>query len=560
MKVDKQLYLLALGSILALILGTLGFHQYSPENGWLTAFYQSIQLFSLESGVLDEPPTPVPLEFARWIALGTLIALVYATVRALLGHFFSTLRIAFAKNHAIVCGAGQRGDVLARAFCKKGSDRVVVIELDENNPSLGELRNIGVEVIIGNALDSTVLQKAGIAKAKSLVAVTGNDEKNLSICTEVETKLNPRCELSAGIESWGWRSYYLDRLKSKTRLDSYLSRATRRLMLQIACEAIQEPDFREKGVRVLIDACEATRQELIRAAAIMLQISGDRKPLLEITSVRKGEKGAFLDRFPAAHLVADIRWHENTASLTFPEGESDSPDFAIFANSTDIESLEAAERFWMRHEIPYARVFACLQGDSDAAEMTTLHKKKHDFTMITLLSLGLGKADPLEPDIETRAKICHAIYIKNEKAKNPAYGSDPTHHPEDWRLLSERNRESNRLAAMHHEVKIEGWTARGDTPDLEMLTHFSRCEHMRWMAEKVMDGWRWSQSCDPQSRDNEKLKHHLLTPYDTLERPEKDKDYNAFLWALDLPDSLLQRLELNEDCKRLIQIGRERSQ
>jgi voltage-gated potassium channel Kch len=559
MKVDKQLYLLALGSILALILGTLGFHQYSPENGWWTAFYQAIQLFSMESGVLDEPPTPLLVEFARWIALGTLIALVYATVQALLGHFFSTLRIAFAKNHAIICGAGQRGDVLARAFCKKGSGRVVVIELDENNPSLGELRNIGVEVIIGNALDATVLQKAGIAKARSLVAVTGNDEKNLSICTEVETNLNPRCELSAGIESWGWRSYYLDRLRSKTRLDSYLSRATRRLMLQIACEAIQEPDFREKGVRVLIDASEATRQELIRAAAIMLQISGDRKPVLEVTSVRKGEKEAFLDRFPATHLVADIRWHEDTAGLAFPEGSGDSPDFAIFAHSTDIESLEAAERFWMRHETPDAHVFACLNGDSDTSSMTTLQKKKRDFSIVNLLSLGLGSKDPLEPDIEHRAKICHAIYYKNEKAKNPAYGSDPTQHPEDWTKLSERTRESNRLAAMHHEVKIHGWAARAETPDLEMLTHLSRCEHMRWMAEKVMDGWRWSQSHDKNSRENDKLKHHLLTVYDSLSCSEKDKDYNAFLWALNLPDSLLSQLELDDDCKRLVQFGRELS-
>lgn len=552
MKVDKQLYILAAAASITLLLGTLGFHQHAPDSGWTTAFYQAIQLFSMESGVLDEPPTPLLLEAARWLALGTLIAVVYTTVRALLGHLLSTLRIAFARDHAIICGAGQRGDVLARAFNKKGGTKVVVVELDENNPSLGELRNLGVEVIIGNALDAAVLQKAGVAKAKSLVAVTGNDEKNLSICTEVETKLNPHCELSAGIESWGWRSYYLDRLKSKTRLDSYLSRATRQLMLDIACEGIREPRLRDHGVRLLIDADESTRQELIRAAAIMLQVSGDTKPVFEITSTKPGEKEAFLDRFPETHIVADVRWHEASASLAFPEGAGDCTDFAIFAHSTDIQTLETAERFWMRHNTPDSRVFACLKGDSDAASMSTLQKKKSDFIMINLLSLGLGKDDPLEPDIESRAKICHAIYIKNEKEKDRAYGSDPKHLPEDWRKLSERNRESNRLAAMHHEVKIAGWAARGETPDLDMITHLSRCEHMRWMAEKVMDGWRWSQA-----RDNDKLKHPLLTPFDTLERSEKDKDYNAFLWSLNLPSSVIDQLDIKNECKRILQIAKE---
>ncbi len=93
-----------------------------------------------------------------------------------------------------------------------------------------------------------------------------------------------------------------------------------------------------------------------------------------------------------------------------------------------------------------------------------------------------------------------------------------------------------------------------------MITHLSRCEHMRWMAEKVMDGWRWSQSHDKNSRENDKLKHHLLTVYDSLSCSEKDKDYNAFLWVLNLPDSLLDQLELDDDCKRLVHFGKELAQ
>ena len=68
-----------------------------------------------------------------------------------------------------------------------------------------------------------------------------------------------------------------------------------------------------------------------------------------------------------------------------------------------------------------------------------------------------------------------------------------------------------------------------------MLVHLSRSEHMRWMAERAMDGWRWSGSNEASSRENDRLLHHLLVPYDALSNHDKDKDYHSFLWALDLP-------------------------
>lgn len=564
MKVDRQLIFLAISSVIVLITGTLAFLGHDPEQGWLTALYKAVQLFSMNSGVLEGKPTPLLLEISRWLALGTLIALVFAALQALLGHLSLKLRIAYAKDHAIVCGAGQRGDQLARAFHKKDAGKVVVIEMDENNPSLGELRNLGIYVVVGNALDASVLQSAGVSKAKSLVAVTGSDERNLAICTEVQTRLNRRCELSAGLESWAWRSFLLDRIKPKEegshkiRLDSYLGRATRGLMLELVAKpAAQDATLRSRGVRILIEADESRRQELIRAAILTLQISGDRRPVLELTSIRPGEEAAFIDRFPAAGLVAELRWHFMTASHAFPEGSSASPDFAVFALDTDIATLEAAQRFWMRHETPDHRVIACLDEGSESSYMDTLQRSKRDFSTVNLLKLGLGKKHPLEPDIEESARICHAVYFSNERRKNPNYGSQSGDQPEGWADVSERYKESNRLSAMQHEVARNAWNSRGDMPGLEMLIHLSRCEHMRWMAEKAMDGWRWSGSDSKASRDNDKLKHHLLVAYDALSKAEKDKDFNTFLWALDISDEELLTLGLDDDARQLARLGRD---
>lgn len=159
MKVDKQLYFLAISSIIVLALGTYGFYQYRPDSrpdpDLPTSIYLALQLFSMNSGVV-EGATPISIEISRWLALGTLVGAVYATINTLLVHFKSAFRIAKFKDHAIVCGAGKRGDALVRAFKKTGTSKIVVIELDENAPALGELRNLGAEVVIEHYHPSSV--------------------------------------------------------------------------------------------------------------------------------------------------------------------------------------------------------------------------------------------------------------------------------------------------------------------------------------------------------------------------------------------------------------------
>ena len=541
MKINKNtgLILLVVSSAATLLLGTLGFYSYEPAQGGATAFYRAIQLFSLGSGVVSEPPTPVLIEFARWLGTATLLGVVAATASAVYHILKTSIRIGRMRGHTIVCGAGQRGSQIVKNL-RKADVGVVVVEIDESNQNLGELRDLGAEVIMGNALDSTVLKQAGIERAAKLVAVTHKDETNLGICSEVEKKFGRGCELHSGVESFELRSYFIDRLKdSGIRLDSFITKAARQLMLEIACEATKTAAFRENGVRILIDAAGAYQQELIRAGAIMLQISAEKKPHIDLCSAGQGRESIFRERFPAAELVIDLAWHAGTADGAFPEGGDVCPDFAVFALGDDTATLEAADRFRMRHNIAAPRIFACLSNTTELCELVAKSRTKEDIGIIEIrnwFSLGLGKKDPLELDIDKVAKECHAIYCQKAIEKASKDGKKWNDMPQDWALLAERFRESNRLLALHHEVKKAAWEHRGKGHDKEMLVHLSRSEHMRWMAEKAMDGWRWSGSNHENSRKNDRLLHHQLVPYDALTNHAKDKDYNTFLWALDLPE------------------------
>ena len=80
------------------------------------------------------------------------------------------------KNHYIVCGYGRIGRVLCRNLQKTGYDLVVV----EKNPDLVPVMDAdGVLYVSGDAADEANLIKAGIERAKGLVAVLATDTDNV---------------------------------------------------------------------------------------------------------------------------------------------------------------------------------------------------------------------------------------------------------------------------------------------------------------------------------------------------------------------------------------------
>jgi len=85
-----------------------------------------------------------------------------------------------ASGHVVVAGLGNVGFRVALELLEHG-ERVVAIEQRTDNPFVPTARRLGAAVIIGDATVTEVLREAHAATARSIVAATDNELRNLEI-------------------------------------------------------------------------------------------------------------------------------------------------------------------------------------------------------------------------------------------------------------------------------------------------------------------------------------------------------------------------------------------
>ncbi|MBC7327618.1 TrkA family potassium uptake protein [bacterium] len=90
--------------------------------------------------------------------------------------------------YVIIVGGGKVGFNLAKELLRDGYE-VLLIEKDKNRWAMLE-RVLGEAVFLGDGCEMRTLQEVGCARADVVVAVTGHDEDNLTICQLAKRKFN----------------------------------------------------------------------------------------------------------------------------------------------------------------------------------------------------------------------------------------------------------------------------------------------------------------------------------------------------------------------------------
>jgi len=167
--------------------GTVGFRVILDES-WLNAFYRTVVTATLNG--LDSPPhgTAGRLWTVVLVLAGvTIFAYVGAVVveaiagGVLTGAWAEKRRrktIEQQHDHFIICGYGRVGQRIASEFRQSGAPYVVI---DFTSEALEAARESDELLVEGNATDDDDLERAGIARARGLVAASDSDSDNLYI-------------------------------------------------------------------------------------------------------------------------------------------------------------------------------------------------------------------------------------------------------------------------------------------------------------------------------------------------------------------------------------------
>jgi voltage-gated potassium channel len=172
---------------LTLIVGTIGFHLILDEP-WFQAFYRAIVTSTLAG--LDTVPSSNgarALSIALVLAGLTIIAYTGAVIVEVIAGGVLTGVLAERRrertieglsNHFIICGYGRVGRRVAEEFRLAGEPYVVV---DYHEDAVSAAKELGDLLIEGNATEDEDLRRAGIARAKGIVAAADSDADNLYI-------------------------------------------------------------------------------------------------------------------------------------------------------------------------------------------------------------------------------------------------------------------------------------------------------------------------------------------------------------------------------------------
>jgi voltage-gated potassium channel len=173
-------------SILIIAAGTIG---YMAIEGWsfIDALYMTVITISTvgfrEVNQVSEGGRIFTIflvfsgvGFTLYVAAAVVQFMVEGRIRIILGRRRLDKKIKRLKNHYIVCGYGRIGRVLCRHL-RRANINVAVIENDpERIPVMDE---DGVLYIVGEATDENNLMKAGIERAKAVVAALATDTDNV---------------------------------------------------------------------------------------------------------------------------------------------------------------------------------------------------------------------------------------------------------------------------------------------------------------------------------------------------------------------------------------------
>jgi hypothetical protein len=433
---------------------------------------------------------------------------------------------------------------------------VVVIEQDEGNDCIATCQEQGAIALLGNAATPDMLRKAGVHKARCVLAVCGDDGANTAVAVYAR-------DLVQGRQG-----------QTLTCLVHMVDPHLCNLLREQEVAAPHEPVFRleffnifKRGAWALLEqypAFQASETLAGRPPHLLVVGVGRLGESLVIRAARQWKEQGYPKtgqrlRLTLIDRVADQRRASLLSRYQQLETFCDLVAFPMDITSPAFE--RAAFLVDKTGACTVSRVYVCLDNDGlGLSAALALHhhlreptrpivvRMTHEAGLATLLPQQPGSFERADDGLyafglldrtctpallvrgtfETLALACHAAYVRQMTAAGETSRTRP--HMVPWDALPEDIKEDNRSAAgdIGRKLQAVGCGVRSSTdlePELfsfplEEIERLARMEHERWYQAKTAKGWTYA----PGQQDRIKKTHPSLLPWEELPEDVKEID------------------------------------
>ena len=540
------------GIVLTLILGMAGFSRVFPDFNALTWLYMSMQLFLLDpqsfdvSDVLSSSESqgqgiPWTLELARWMAAAiTCYGILFAVWKFLL-HSTGNFKISRIKGHIIVFGSGSVVDDLLNDALKTETDCVLLTSCSSLIVRWRKMGGLAVEITASADqpdITEPYLKQAGLNRASTFYAFDTADSENLraamlaqSLKSNVRIVVRQDEPFACGLLQRN--GLLLPSKDSSLRVFSVANTRARLLLHQTPLEWHPINGLATE-VHLVIPCLGIFEKAIaIQAALIGHYANGVRANLWLDSSTCRSR---LLADFPGISKCIDINViGENNVNTIHDISHAAAPGALVTILATNLlpeegylQTLRYRERWSSENSFRVILKSPLADGD--------LLVSGADYLYVAPQLRDLATPGALDKHDRLAKQIHDTWYEGNQRRIDDAQAEGETAEAEQlqqkstfkpWGELTEEQKDINRTAADHIEIKIRAVGLDPEQPDLlqawkkltpEQLDLLSEMEHERWCAPLWLSGYKLG------DRDDDTRKHPNLVPYDELDQSTKDYD------------------------------------
>lgn len=572
-----QWVIIALLWVLTFVTGYIGYQKYlaipavKVNEGPDTPFnilYHILQLFVLQASF------PADIDFNLQIARFLAPALVaIAGLQALFFVFNSQIDnvvLRFTRGHVIICGLGERGIAIAQSFFDQG-ERITVIDNDLDNINIKYLKRHGVRVVTGDATSMDLLKRLRAHHCSYLFATMNDDGENVEIAVNLFNLVHETRKVN--VEKAQKDPTFVSKNKPVQCFINIMDPQIRNLLKQHAITTDQYDLFDLQffniyenssnllfrdphltsylrlvktdpvPMNIIIIGFGQMGQEIYLMTLKLFQFLGKDNLHYDIFDIIAEKRmSLFLKRYPfldtlSSYTTTDVDINESeflekiTSTLhTVPTTAETLILICIDADNIGVSAGLSIFPLLHNESIP---IF--VQTNSEEGLATILRSTNiFHFTNNVIIPFGImkevcSKDILINPSIDIIARRFHDHYIHHQQTLSSDFDSDANPFIKNWDLLSEARKDSYRQKVRTLEIILNGFnyeivTKNGYDKPLSFTenecTLLGRIEHSRWLADRVLEGWRFEEG---QKHSNQKT-NPLLVAWDQLSSEDQQRN------------------------------------